>query len=208
MRAGLALAAALAAVPGRAALAGQEPEAAPRYGAASGCFSYGERVTATTRSEAWYDSLALRVRSPEGDAAPDASGLLGGRWHGLLDSAGRWTETTRPFVPDEVRQVMDLGDLMADFLPHGPAHRVIARDDTLATTRGALAARTTGDETRILEWGSGALPSAWERHLESVTTARADGGEVIALVQLERSAWVAAIPGECGEREAPGRTRN
>jgi hypothetical protein len=217
----------LAGALGGTGLVAQEPEAAPRYGAASGCFAYGERVTATSRSEAggrrrevtveregilrlqvetvpgglaveaWYDSLAVRVRAPEGENAPDASGLIGGRWRGMLDSTGAWQETARPFVPDELRAVMDLGALMEDFLPRGPGHRVILRDDTLATERGPLAARTAGDEGRILEWGDGPLPRAWERHLETVTTATTTGGRVLARVRLERSALAALLQGWC-----------
>ncbi len=212
---------------GGAGLAAQEPEAVPRYGAASGCFAYAERVLATTRSEAggrrrevtveregrlllavspaagglaieaWYDSLVLRVRAPEGEAAPDASGLLGGRWRGVLDSAGTWHESARPFIPDEVAAVMDLGPLLEDFLPHGPAHRVIARDDSLDTGRGRLAARTVGDEGRTLAWGDGPLPAAWERHLETVTTAT-DGDRVLARIRLTRAAHVALVQAGCG----------
>lgn len=222
-----ALLLALAGGLGGAGLAAQQPEAVPRYGAASGCFAYGERVTATSRSEAggrrremtveragvlrlqvtpapgglaveaWYDSLAMRVQAPEGEAAPDASGLIGGRWRGTLDSSGAWHESARPFVPDEVRAVMDVGALMEDFFPRGPAHRVIARDDSLATERGPLAAHTAGDEARVLEWGEGPLPRAWERHLETVTTATATGGRVLARVRLARTAHVALIPGWC-----------
>ncbi len=222
-----ALLLALAGALGGSGLAAQDPEAAPRYGAASGCFAYGERVTATSRSEAggrrrevtvaregvlrllvapapgglaieaWYDSLAVRVRAPEGETAPDASGLIGGRWRGTLDSTGAWDESARPFVPDDVRAAMDLGALLADFFPRGPAHRVIARADTLATARGPLAARTVGDEGRILEWGEGPLPRAWERHLETVTTATAEGGLVLARVRLERAAHVALLEGWC-----------
>lgn len=230
-----ALLLALAGAAGGAGLAAQEPEAVPRYGAASGCFTYAEQVQATTRSEAggrhrvvtveregllrlrvapapgglaieaWYDSLALRVHAPEGDEAPDASGLIGGRWRGTLDSAGRWRETARPFVPDEVRAVMDLGALMEDFFPSGPAHRAIARSDTLATGRGPLAARTVGDEARTLEWGAGPLPAAWERRLETVTTARAGDGAELARITLERSAHVAAVAGGCADRRGPDR---
>jgi hypothetical protein len=222
-----ALLLALAGALGGAGLAAQEPEAAPRYGTASGCFTYGERVTATSRSEAggrrrvvtveregilrlqvepapgglaveaWYDSLALRVRAPEGETTPDASGLIGGRWRGTLDSTGAWRETARPFVPDELHAVMDLGALMEDFLPRGPDHRVILQDDTLATERGPLAARTTGDEGRILEWGEGPLPRAWERHLETVTTATDAGARVLARVRLERAAFATLLRGWC-----------
>jgi hypothetical protein len=226
----VALAGALGGALGGAELAAQEPEAVPRYGAASGCFAYGEQVRAISNSEAggrrrtvtveragilrllvapvpaglgieaWFDSLAVTVRAPEGDGPLDTSGLLGGRWRGTLDSLGTWHEAARPFVPDEIRAVMDLGALMEDFFPRGPDHRVIVQDDTLATPRGALAARTAGDEGRILEWGEGPLPRAWQRDLETVTTATGAAGEVLARVRLERRALVALAAGWCSDR--------
>jgi len=70
--------------------------------------------------EAWYDSLALTRESPEGTLAPDASGLLGGRYRGTLTPAGRYAAVARPFVPDEVAEVAELGGAMDDLLPPLP----------------------------------------------------------------------------------------
>ena len=71
--------------------------------------------------EAWYDSLALTRASPEGTLAPDTDGLLGGRYRGRLSSSGRYVPEARPFVPDEVAEVADLGGALDDLLPPLPS---------------------------------------------------------------------------------------
>lgn len=70
--------------------------------------------------EAWYDSLALTRESPEGTLRPDTDGLLGGRYRGTLTPAGDYTAQARPFVPDEVAEVAELGGAMEDLLPRLP----------------------------------------------------------------------------------------
>jgi hypothetical protein len=70
--------------------------------------------------EAWYDSLALSRTSPEGKLVPDTDGLLGGRYRGALSPAGRYTAQARPFVPDDVAEVAELGGAMEDLLPPLP----------------------------------------------------------------------------------------
>lgn len=222
----LALAVPLGSVP----LAAQQPAVLPTYGKAAGCFVFTEQVSATSRSEtagrqrsvtvrrdgrlsvraapadgglsieAWYDSLRVRAAAPEGPEEPDASGLIGGRWRGVLDSAGGWRETARPFVPEGLRAVMELGGLLEDFFPRAPLYRMIARDDTLTApgAGGSLAARTTGDETWTVDWGGGAMPSRWDRRLETVTTARDATGAVRAVIRLVREGRVEQA-GRCPE---------
>jgi hypothetical protein len=70
--------------------------------------------------EAWYDSLALSRESPEGKLVPDTDGLLGGRYRGTLTPSGRYSAEARPFVPDEVAEVAELGGAMDDLLPPLP----------------------------------------------------------------------------------------
>ena len=70
--------------------------------------------------EAWYDSLALLRRSPEVELVPDTDGLLGGRYRGTLTPSGRYSSEARPFVPDEVAEVAELGGAMDDLLPPLP----------------------------------------------------------------------------------------
>jgi hypothetical protein len=222
-RAGLS---ALAVALGVAPLTAQQPAALPPYGKAAGCFVYAEQVSATSRSdaggrqrsvtvrrdgrlavrvvpesaglsvEAWFQELRVRVSEPEGTGEPDASGLIGGRWRGTLDADGSWREAARPFVPEGLRAVMDLGGLLEDFFPRAPLHRVIARDDTLVAPggggggRATLGARTTGDETWTVTWGDGPMPARWDRRLETVTTARDSSGVVHAVVRLVREGRV------------------
>lgn len=71
--------------------------------------------------EAWYDSLALSRESPETTLVPDTDGLLGGRFRGTLSPIGRYTASARPFVPDEVGEVADVGAALEDLLPPLPS---------------------------------------------------------------------------------------
>lgn len=70
--------------------------------------------------EAWYDSLALSRESPEAKLVPDTDGLLGGRFRGTLSTSGRYQVQARPFVPDEVAEVADVGAALDDLLPPLP----------------------------------------------------------------------------------------
>jgi len=80
----------------------------------------GRPGVAGTLIEAWYDSVSLSRQSPEGTLVPDTEGLLGGRYRGTLSPAGRYVATARPFVPDEVAEVSDLGAAMDELLPPLP----------------------------------------------------------------------------------------
>ncbi len=71
--------------------------------------------------EAWYDSLAISRDSPEGRLEPDTDGLLGGRYRGTLTPSGHYVPDVRPFVPDEVAEVADIGMGMDDLLPPLPS---------------------------------------------------------------------------------------
>jgi hypothetical protein len=70
--------------------------------------------------EAWYDSLALTRASPEATLVPDTDGLIGGRYRGILSPSGRYTPSVRPFVPDPVAEVADVGSALDDLLPPLP----------------------------------------------------------------------------------------
>lgn len=74
----------------------------------------------TLRLEAWFDSLVVFREGPEGRIAPDASGLIGGRYRGTLTPDGHYHSTARPFVPDELAEVTDLGEALHDLLPQLP----------------------------------------------------------------------------------------
>jgi hypothetical protein len=70
--------------------------------------------------EAWYDSLALSRESPEVTLRPDTDGLIGGRFRGTLSPDGRYAGTARPFIPDGVAEVADVGRALDDLLPPLP----------------------------------------------------------------------------------------
>ena len=76
--------------------------------------------------EAWYDSLTLSRQSKVGELVPDTDGLLGGRYRGVLSSVGEFTPITHPFVPDEVADVANLADALADLFPALPPNDLTA----------------------------------------------------------------------------------
>jgi hypothetical protein len=85
--------------------------------------------------EAWYDSLTLSRDSPEGRRQPDTDGLLGGRYRGTLTPAGQYAAEARPFVPDEVAEVAELGGVLDDLLPPLPP-RALAVGERWADSAG------------------------------------------------------------------------
>ena len=70
--------------------------------------------------EGWLDSLVLSRSSPETTINPDTDGLLGGRYRGTLSRTGVYTSKVRPFVPDEVAELADMGGALDDFFPALP----------------------------------------------------------------------------------------
>ncbi|MFL5518763.1 MAG: hypothetical protein ACJ8DJ_21610 [Gemmatimonadales bacterium] len=77
-------------------------------------------TTAGVALEAWYDSLSVWREGPSGKSMPDTDGLLGGRYRGVLTPAGRYATVARPFIPDEVAEVAELGGALEDLLPPLP----------------------------------------------------------------------------------------
>ena len=105
-----------------------------------GIWSFRARDTSgAVALEAWYDSLALRRRTSEGEVIPDTDGLIGGRFRGLLTPSGGYVEQARAFVPDEVAEVADLSGAGGDLLPPLPRRPLQGgerwRDSALALTR-------------------------------------------------------------------------
>jgi hypothetical protein len=87
----------------------------------SGRWSLRARDSASSIAlEAWYDSLSVWREGPAGKSIPDTDGLLGGRYRGVLTPAGRYSAVARPFVPDEVAEVAELGGALEDLLPRLP----------------------------------------------------------------------------------------
>ncbi|MBA3345246.1 MAG: hypothetical protein H0T44_08090 [Gemmatimonadales bacterium] len=77
-------------------------------------------TTAGVAVEGWYDSLAVWQRSQGLALAPDTDGLIGGRYRGLLGPGGHYRPADRPFVPDEVSEVVDAAVAMDDLFPPLP----------------------------------------------------------------------------------------
>ena len=69
---------------------------------------------------AWFDSLQVWRSAGGSRLEPDASGVLGGRYHGVLLPDGQTTTTVVPFVPGAVREVTDLSSVLEDMLPRLP----------------------------------------------------------------------------------------
>lgn len=70
--------------------------------------------------EAWFDSLTLYREGPEGRSAPDAEGILGGRYRGTLDPWGDYLAEVSPFVPVAIREVFDFERIPLHFFPPLP----------------------------------------------------------------------------------------
>jgi hypothetical protein len=87
----------------------------------SGRWSLRARDSASSIAlEGWYDSLSVWREGPAGKSIPDTDGLLGGRYRGVLTSAGHYAGVARPFIPDEVAEVAELGGALEDLLPPLP----------------------------------------------------------------------------------------
>lgn len=89
---------------------------------------------------AWYDSLHVWRVAAGFRMEPDPSGMLGGQYRGELTPDGGFTTHDRPFVPDEVHEVMDMSNALDDFLPRLPPRALQVGEewrsgDTLAVQR-------------------------------------------------------------------------
>lgn len=83
-------------------------------------------VRATARDsalflEAWFDTLAVWREGSGERLEPETDGVIGGRFKGVLTGLGGFTSLDRPFVPDDVAQVADVGDALEELLPPLPA---------------------------------------------------------------------------------------
>ena len=97
--------------------------------------------------EAWFDTLSIWRRAPEGALEPETDAVLGGRYRGVLSADGRYRADARPFIPDEVAEVADLSRALDDLLPRLPP-RVLAVGATWADGAG-LEIRRLGDSSGV-----------------------------------------------------------
>lgn len=74
------------------------------------------------RIEAWFDTLTVWRRSPDGALQPETDALIGGRYRGALSAEGAYRADARPFIPDEIAEVADLSRELDDLLPRLPQH--------------------------------------------------------------------------------------
>lgn len=75
---------------------------------------------------AWFDTLSIWREGSGERLAPGTDGIIGGRYRGRLSRLGGFTSTDRPFVPDDVAEVDDLGEVLTDLLPPLPAMALAA----------------------------------------------------------------------------------
>jgi hypothetical protein len=70
--------------------------------------------------EGWYDSLTVWRAAADGKLTGDTDGLIGGRYRVRMTPSGIMTIVSRPFIPDELREVADLSGALEDLLPPVP----------------------------------------------------------------------------------------
>jgi hypothetical protein len=75
--------------------------------------------------EAWFDTLAVWREGSGERLEPETDGVIGGRFKGLLTRLGGFTALERPFVPDDIAQVADVGDALEELLPPLPSAALI-----------------------------------------------------------------------------------
>lgn len=92
------------------------------------------------------DSVSLGEVADGRSRAIDTDGFVGGRYRLTLDSTGLATLWQRPFVPDELAEVSDVGRAMDDFFPPLPP-RIVPLGE--ATDRAGRHWRRLGDSSGV-----------------------------------------------------------
>lgn len=168
--------------------------------------------------EAWWDSLRLSRRAEGDSLTPDADGILGGRYRGLLAPGGRFTRTAAPWAPDEVAEVSDLTMALDDLFPRfddGTVRRIgdaegmrrwrltQARElDSPADSTRPFAVHESESSEGIAGWDRNGFRS-WVRTVRSETRVketprRTFRTQVTQQITLQRLDW-------CGSGAAGGR---
>ena len=68
----------------------------------------------------WFEQLEVWRETPEGRTAPATSGLIGGRYRGRLDPAGRYRREAVPFLPEAITAIADLATAFDELVPPAP----------------------------------------------------------------------------------------
>lgn len=156
--------------------------------------------------EAWWDTLTLSRRADGVTIAPDAEGVFGGRYRGLLHPDGRFERSAAPWVPDEVAEVSDLTVALDDLWPNLTAgtirrisdsarvrrYRIVASKelDAPATDARPFAVHESESSDGVLAWGREGLLS-WVRTVTAETRVaeaprRAFRSGVVQRIELRR----------------------
>jgi hypothetical protein len=146
--------------------------------------------------------------------------VIGGRFKGLLTRLGGFTSVDRPFIPDDVAQVADVGDALEELLPPLPPIRLDPgggwKDDF-----GTVIMRLGNETVAGREVERYRLVRRWSREesrlLPDSTTVRAtrqesesgvyDWSDELGLVRWEREITVDVSVPAGGPVKQPFRTR-
>ncbi len=82
---------------------------------------HGDADRSSVALEGWLDTLTVSRVTDSVSVTPDAGGVLGGRFRGTLASDGRFAVETRPFVPDELAEIVRVDRALDDLFPRLPA---------------------------------------------------------------------------------------
>lgn len=170
--------------------------------------------------EAWFDTLSVWREGSGERIEPETDGVIGGRFKGLLTRLGGFTSLDRPFIPDDVAQVADIGDALEELLPQLPPiplspgagwkddfGTAIMRlpDETIAgrdVSRYRLVRRDSRDESRMLPDSTPVRATRQESE-----TGVFDWTEELGLVRWEREITVDVTVPAGGPVKQPFRTR-
>jgi hypothetical protein len=174
----------------------------------------------TIAVEGWYDSLSVWRAASDGKLTGDTDGLIGGRYRARLTPTGALTIISRPFIPDELKEVADLSGALEELLPELPPQSLepgrswsdsagleIRRLPDSATARGPVLRLEVHDQhvsvTAPLEGDT----SSVELHQTTVETGRIDWSPSLGLLRREREIVVETAIPPAGQIRQPVRSR-
>jgi hypothetical protein len=170
--------------------------------------------------EGWYDSLSVWRAASDGKLTGDTDGLIGGRYRARLTPTGAISIVSRPFIPDELKEVADLSGALEELLPELPPHGLepgqswsdsagldIRRLADSATARGPVLRLEVHDRhvavTAPLEGDTASV----ELHQTTVETGRIDWSPTLGLLRREREIVVETAIPPGGQIRQPVRSR-
>jgi hypothetical protein len=128
---------------------------------------------------AWYDTLVVWRETTRGREVPDPSGVFGGRFRGRLDARGAYTRVATPFIPDDLRAVVDLGTALSDFFPRLP-------DSALAVGGEWRRPGQTITREKPIKESTGAVDRLrWTLRKQSRDTVQIEGRDLLTIETIE-----------------------